>query len=198
VTDDFTYALDPGGSSAAVAVTVTCAGPGAAPSISNDATAATIVGGSIPATATLAGGASPTGTITFRAYGPSDGDCSQQPAFTGVQAVAGNGDYTTDPAYTPASAGTYRWIAAYSGDADNSAVASPCAGPASVVSPPPSVKPPASEPPAGKAARRCKSLRRKVRYNEVRLDHTVRPAGRRGIERRITRLKLMIRKRGCR
>ena len=51
-------------------------------------------------TATLTGGSSPTGTITFNLYGPSDtADCSGTPVD--AEAIAGNGSYSTPTGYTP-------------------------------------------------------------------------------------------------
>lgn len=77
--------------------------------------------------ATLSGGASPTGTITFRLYGPNDTTCAAAPVFTSNPiTVAGNGTYVSAPGFTPAALGVYRWIASYSGDAGNAAVAGAC------------------------------------------------------------------------
>ena len=39
--------------------------------------------------------------------------------------MAGNGNVTSDP-FTTVAAGTYRWVAAYSGDANNAAVTTAC------------------------------------------------------------------------
>jgi Putative Ig domain len=78
-------------------------------------------------TATLTGGSSPTGTITFNLYGPSDtADCSGTPADTETAAVSGNGTATTPTGYTPATTGTYWWTASYSGDSGNNAVSTTC------------------------------------------------------------------------
>lgn len=99
------------------------------PSISTQATASATVGGQISDTATLAGGSSPTGTITFRAYGPNDATCSGAASFTDTEPVAGNGTYTTNPAFTPAQAGTYRWVASYAGDVNNTPVSGACNDP---------------------------------------------------------------------
>lgn len=68
--------------------------------------------------ATLSGGARPTGTIKFRLYGPDDSDCSGDAAFTSDVPVNGNGPYMSE-SFTPTAAGVYRWVAAYSGDANN-------------------------------------------------------------------------------
>jgi hypothetical protein len=82
-------------------------------------------GVSIYDSATLGQGDNPTGTITFRLFGPSDPTCSGAPLFTSTTSVAGNAYYTSG--YFPAAvAGTYRWIASYSGDADNNPASSRC------------------------------------------------------------------------
>jgi hypothetical protein len=77
--------------------------------------------------ATLSGGSAPTGTITFRLYGPGDLICQNPPAFTSVVAVSGNGTYTSG-AFTPSHSqfGTYQWTADYSGDPSNHPASSPC------------------------------------------------------------------------
>ena len=78
-------------------------------------------------TATLTGGSSPTGTITFNLYGPSDtADCSGTPVDTEAAAVAGNGSYSTPTGYTPTATGTYWWTASYGGDSGNNAVSTTC------------------------------------------------------------------------
>jgi fimbrial isopeptide formation D2 family protein len=95
------------------------------PTISTNASASVLVGGQIHDTATLAGGFSPTGSITFRLYGPNDATCVTAPIFTSVVTVNGNGDYVSD-AFTTAAAGTYRWVATYGGDANNAVAAGSC------------------------------------------------------------------------
>jgi choice-of-anchor A domain-containing protein len=67
--------------------------------------------------ATLTAGATPTGEITFVLYGPNDRACSR-PVFTTATAIAGNGTYNSEP-FTPTASGSYRWVAVYSGDANN-------------------------------------------------------------------------------
>ncbi len=108
--------------------TVTCtfnnAFDEATPSISTQASSSGVVGDTISDTATLSGGYNPTGTITFNLYGPGDATC-QSPIYTTQQTVTGNGAYVT-PAYTTTAAGTYRWIASYSGDANNNPVSGAC------------------------------------------------------------------------
>ena len=70
-------------------------------------------------TATLSGGFSPTGTITFTLF--YNGGTT--PVDTEMVAVTGNGTYTTPAGFTlPTSGtvtGTYQWDATYSGDTNN-------------------------------------------------------------------------------
>jgi hypothetical protein len=96
------------------------------PTIVTQASAAITIGGSVTDTATLSGGNSPTGTITFRLFGPNDSTCSGTAVFTSTVTVnAGNGNYTSG-SFTPTAVGTYRWTASYSGDANNNPASSPC------------------------------------------------------------------------
>ena len=97
----------------AVSVTVP-----AAPTLTTSASAAVPLGGAIHDTAHLSGGTLPTGTITFRLYGPGKTDCTGDPLFTSTVRVVGNNDYASEP-FTPTTPGAYQWIAGYSGDATN-------------------------------------------------------------------------------
>jgi hypothetical protein len=69
-------------------------------------------------TAVLRGGVAPTGTITFTLYGPGDRGCSGPAVRTSTRTVRGNGPYISAP-YTAVTAGSYRWVASYSGDPHN-------------------------------------------------------------------------------
>ncbi len=73
--------------------------------------------------ATLSGGYHETGTITFTLYAPAGGVVD-----TETLNVNGDGTYATPTGYTlPASgtvAGTYQWVASYSGDSNNGATTS--------------------------------------------------------------------------
>lgn len=102
---------------AGAAVAATTLGTVASPSVA--------LGGAIYDTATLSGGNAPTGTITFNLYAPSDSTCAGAPVFTSLVPVSGNGSYTS-ASFTSAAIGTYRWIANYSGDANNAATANTC------------------------------------------------------------------------
>jgi hypothetical protein len=96
----------------------------ATPGLTSAATNGT-AGGSISDTATLAGGFNPTGTLTFKAFGPNDPTCSGAAAFSGQATVSGNGNYGSGSFVGPL-AGSYRWTIEYSGDPENAAATSPC------------------------------------------------------------------------
>jgi hypothetical protein len=80
--------------------------------------------------ATLSGGFHPTGTITFTLTGPTGALVD-----TETVTVNGNGTYSTPTGYLPTSTGTFQWVAAYSGDANNSAVTSSFGSEPEVVAP---------------------------------------------------------------
>ena len=77
------------------------------------------LGGTFRDTATLsgipAGAPGPTGTMTFTVY--RNDTCTGTPAF-GPDVVTVTGTTTLSPIYTPTQTGTYRVVAAYSGDAN--------------------------------------------------------------------------------
>ena len=89
------------------------------------------VGSDIHDTATIEGLIDPskTATINFKLYGPNDPTCTHE-ALNGangqdVTVDQGNGEYES-PAFTTHLAGTYHWIAHFSGDANNEKVDSAC------------------------------------------------------------------------
>jgi hypothetical protein len=106
----------------------TCAGSGsgggkAAPAIATTPSGSVPAGGNIADSASVNGGASPTGTVTFTLFAPGDTTCSTPIAtrtnpLTGTTATSGNIPVT--------AAGTYSWVATYSGDAHNSPATSAC------------------------------------------------------------------------
>ena len=81
-------------------------------------------------TATLNGGISPSGSVTFTLY--SDNQCTLAvPGVSGARMIS-NGplagaSYATT--WTPSTAGTYNWIATYAGDTYNHPVSSTCGDP---------------------------------------------------------------------
>jgi uncharacterized protein (DUF2141 family) len=104
----------------------------ATPSITTFVSPSTIVLSSSPTpsaedTATISGGYQPTGTITFHVYYSASAvaDCTDLVFTSAPVTVVGNGDYTSGP-FTPTQVGYYFWTADYSGDANNTAVVTPC------------------------------------------------------------------------
>jgi hypothetical protein len=91
----------------------------ASPSIgtSQQPTAAT-VGSSIADKATLTGGDSPTGTVTFNLYNTPTG--AGTPLFTDTETLSGGA--ATSKGYTTAAPGTDYWVATYNGDGNNASV----------------------------------------------------------------------------
>jgi PKD repeat protein len=90
------------------------------------------VGGSFHDTATLTpppGAVVPTGTVTFNVYGPGDTTCAGGRVFTSTNALNAAGTGATSDNFTPTTTGTYRVIAAYSGDANYNGSASTCNDP---------------------------------------------------------------------
>ena len=86
----------------------------------------TVGSGTITDTATLSGGYNMGGSVSFSVFAPGDTICATPLAPPPTSAtVIGDDDYTSG-AFTPAAAGTYRWIASYSGDANNNAVSGNC------------------------------------------------------------------------
>jgi uncharacterized repeat protein (TIGR01451 family) len=95
------------------------------PTITTQASAAVTIGGTITDTATVSGGNSPTGTVSFALYGPADATCLAAPIFTSVDRPLSGGT-ATSAAYTTDAVGTYHWIATYNGDANNNTVSGAC------------------------------------------------------------------------
>src|SRR5262249_11799131 len=96
------------------------------PALVSKPSASVAPGGTIADVATLTGGSAPTGTITFRLYGPGDTTCSNALA-TSTETVLDNGSYVS-AAFTAVTAGTYQWVASYGGDTANRSTAGACGG----------------------------------------------------------------------
>ena len=76
--------------------------------------------------ATLSGGSSPGGSITFDLYSPSQTCGSGAPAYTQTVTVSGNGSYSTTNTVAANATGTWSWTAMYSGDSANNGASSKC------------------------------------------------------------------------
>jgi hypothetical protein len=96
----------------------------AQPTISTVASGATHVGANIFDTATLSGGASPSGVVNFALYGPGDTTCTATPIATVTGTLSGG--TATSPDVVSDTPGLYRWVASYPGDGANYDVASTC------------------------------------------------------------------------
>jgi hypothetical protein len=99
--------------------------PQAVTTVTTQASPSVAVGGSISDSATLAGGVNPTGTITFKLFGPNDATCSGPVTATSSKTVSGNSAYPSD-SFTTQAAGTYRWVASYGGDSNNAPASTAC------------------------------------------------------------------------
>jgi hypothetical protein len=103
----------------------TCAGTGgmASPAISTTPSGPVPAGGVVSDSAHLAGGAAPSGTVSFALFGPGDTTCATPIATRTGTLTSGT---ATSGGVTVGAAGTYNWVATYSGDAHNSPATSPC------------------------------------------------------------------------
>lgn len=98
--------------------------PAAHPAISTLASPSVPAGGLISDSATLTGGFAPAGNVTFTLYGPGDATCSNALWSTTVPVGAGGVSDSGD--VEVGAAGTYNWVATYSGDLANLPVSSQC------------------------------------------------------------------------
>jgi hypothetical protein len=86
---------------------------------------AAVSGRRISIAARLSAGASPTGVVSFRLYGPGDRLCKKTPAFRGGVSVKSNGTYSLAE-YLANRPGIYRLAVSYSGDRSNARVSGGC------------------------------------------------------------------------
>jgi hypothetical protein len=129
----------------------------ATPQVMITASTNTIVGLQVFANVNLSGGANPTGTVTFRLFGPSDPNCTSA-IFTSTVAA---GTSVNSDHFTTSQSGTYRWEASYSGDANNNPTpATACTNPSAavVVSPQSVALSVTAQPPSGGTVRASASL----------------------------------------
>jgi hypothetical protein len=113
---------------AAEAVTISAARPSLAASAPSSGMAGSAISPS-SVSSVLSDGHSPSGTITFKVFGPqasAPSSCGSGGTSVGTASVAGNGTYNPSAGFTPLSAGNYWWYASYGGDSSNSSAASMC------------------------------------------------------------------------
>lgn len=116
-------------------VTVAKLGPSIRTAVSP---AAIALGGAFTDRASVAfraGGAAPTGTVTFNVYSPDDPPCTKRPVFTSTnpltKSIAGIATADSDP-FTPTGRtgpGNFDVVASYSGDQTYNAAAGKCGDP---------------------------------------------------------------------
>ena len=100
----------------------------ATPTIATTPSAGGPVGTPISDTATLTGGFTPSGTVTFQLFGPGNTTCTGSPVFTSPDnPLSGSPPSAASGPFTPTAVGTYRWVATYNGDTNNAPVGSGCA-----------------------------------------------------------------------
>jgi hypothetical protein len=100
----------------------------AQPTLVTTASRPVVVGAAVSDRATLSGGLNPTGVMTFDLYGAHDATCSQASLFKSTVSVSGNGSYQSQ-AFVPSAPGSYRYVASYSGDANNALITGTCGAP---------------------------------------------------------------------
>src|ERR1700730_15543555 len=105
-----------------VAFTVNCTKP--QPLIATTPSPGGVVGTRIQDRANVSGGQGPTGDVLFMLFDPSQATCQGTPVFTDRQPL-GDGAATSIQ-YTTVAVEIYRWMATYSGDANNLGATSGC------------------------------------------------------------------------
>ena len=107
--------------SSGVAAELVTVGP-ATPAISTTvSTGSIVVGGAISDSATVSGGYSPSGTVTFNLYNNPNG--TGTPLFTDANQPL-SGGVATSTSYTTTATGTDYWVATYNGNGNNVSVSS--------------------------------------------------------------------------
>ena len=90
----------------------------------------TILPSTITATLSGSSGATATGLITFKVFGPgaAPSPCTSGGTVVGTATPAGNGTYSSSAGYTPTTPGTYWWYATFAGDTNDNTANSACSG----------------------------------------------------------------------
>ena len=82
----------------------------ATPTIATTPSAGGAVGTSISDTATVSGGFTPTGNVTFNLFAPTDTTCTGTPVFTATNRPLTAGSATSGP-FSTTAVGTFHWTA---------------------------------------------------------------------------------------
>jgi hypothetical protein len=80
------------------------------------------------ATVTASAGGTPTGSVVFSLFGPNDAACSAGAVFTQTVSLSSGSASTSNTTFSvsAATAGNYRWVAAYGGDSTHDGSTSNC------------------------------------------------------------------------
>ena len=105
------------------------------PQITTQASPDIQVGGVIFDEATVTGRVlpQPGATIDFKLYGPGDTTCAGPPLFESTVSYPVSGGAVRSASFTPTVVGVSRWVATYSGDANNDSATGECGDPAEMV-----------------------------------------------------------------
>ncbi len=115
-----------GGGTSVTSAPVTVKWAKAQPTITTKVKSASVnLGEPIADTATVAGGASPTGTVTFNVFAASDTSCKTPLNAQPLTASLSSGQ-ASSPQFTPTAAGAYQFLATYGGDASNEPATGKC------------------------------------------------------------------------
>ncbi|MFL5874139.1 MAG: hypothetical protein ACJ75T_11810 [Solirubrobacterales bacterium] len=114
----------------AAALLVSVSAPAAPPTFGLEGSA-TVVGGTIHATAELTESPGALGEIEFEVFGPADPTCAGTALDKSSVAVNGEGEYASDD-FEPSAAGSYFWTARYTGDGTNEPAEAVCAATSTV------------------------------------------------------------------
>ena len=99
----------------------------ATPTIATTPSAGGPVGSTgISDTATVSGGFTPTGNVTFNLFAPGDTGCTGTPRSSTNPLNGATPPSATSSTFPSTAVGTYHWTATYNGDANNVAVSSDC------------------------------------------------------------------------
>jgi hypothetical protein len=114
-------------------VTAAAAAVKTQPVVTTTAIPSATAGNPIADTAVLSGATSDaSGTMTFSVYGPDDTLCTGLATPAGVRTVSGGNTFYNSDVITLTAPGLYRWVAAYSGDANNNGAVSVCNAPGGI------------------------------------------------------------------
>jgi hypothetical protein len=104
-------------------------------SVTTAASAGGVTGTVIHDSAKVTGTFLPTGTVTFKLYGPSATTCTGTPLFSSTETLDGTGSAVSASFSLTSKAGTYNWVASYSGDTHSAPSVSKCGAEPVVIKP---------------------------------------------------------------